>query len=161
MSLRSTNKPLLVGELNPYGADQRYALYPSPRRSAGGRLCYDVLGLLPMEYFRTYDRANLCTGKWSTPAAGSKAFDLEVQGYDRLILLGAKVSKAFSVPFLPFTVQDGKLVLPHPSGLCRLWNEPGAYERAREAVRGYLAVDENPTTTAGSGIHLAPESGER
>lgn len=26
------------------------------------------------------------------------------------------------------------LVLPHPSGLCRAWNEPGAAERARAAV---------------------------
>lgn len=54
-----------------------------------------------------------------------------------LVLLGAKVARAFEFnPFEPFTVADGgkTLVLPHPSGLCRMWNEAGTVERARALV---------------------------
>ena len=29
---------------------------------------------------------------------------------------------------------DAACILPHPSGLCRLWNEPGSVDRARAAV---------------------------
>lgn len=65
-----------------------------------------------------------------------------------LVLLGTKVSKAFDVAFQPFTTFriayvgcDNRqkaataIVLPHPSGLCRLWNEPGALDRAAEVLR--------------------------
>lgn len=33
------------------------------------------------------------------------------------------------------------ILLPHPSGLCREWNEPGAYERARELVKAVYPYD--------------------
>lgn len=59
-------------------------------------------------------------------------------------LLGAKVTRAFGFGFQPFTAWRHYLLgshttyvcLPHPSGLCRAWNEPGAYARARGALRG-------------------------
>jgi hypothetical protein len=138
-------KPLLVGELNPYGADPKHALFPYPERSAGGRLCHRILAMHRAEYLRSFDRVNLCVGKWSVPAARRRAFELR-QLRQPTILLGVKVCNAFLVHFRPFEVSGGCLVLPHPSGLCRLWNEPGAYERARTAVAAFLANTEKPLT---------------
>jgi hypothetical protein len=126
---------LLVGEVNPYQQTEveHYALYPYPERSAGGRLCRVILGLDPHLYLHSYARANLCSGKWSTPAAKARAEELlrEHPGDLPVVLLGAKVAEAFGQPFEPFT-REGRFVrLPHPSGLSRLWNDSGAFGRAR------------------------------
>ncbi len=153
-------KPLLVGELNPYGADPRYALFPYPERSAGGRLCHKILQTHRADYLRRFDRVNLCTGSWSLKEARLRAYTLwqerQQPGNDgKLILLGTKVAAAFAHHLTgdfgrPFeTVGAQVLVLPHPSGLCRLWNEPGAYERARDAVAAFIGTTEKPLTGNG------------
>lgn len=130
-------KPLLVGEANPYGADPYYALYCEPPTSAGGRLCRKVLGLEPREYLSRFDRANLCVGKWDVCMARSRAHELTRAPveHSHFVLLGAKVTRAFDVEFRPFTAHGMFVVLPHPSGLCRAWSEPGAFERARAVLR--------------------------
>jgi hypothetical protein len=126
---------LLVGELNPYqqAEVEHYALYPYPERSAGGRLCRVILGLDPHLYLRSYARHNLCSGKWSVPAARRAAAGL-VDRYPAtlpIVLLGARVAEAFGQPFEPFRRRGRFVQLPHPSGLSRLWNESGTFERAR------------------------------
>ena len=137
-------RPLFVGEDNPYGSNPRYALYPYPANSAGGRLCFKILELEMREYLKRYDRVNLCTGKWSIKAARLKVGELKkaLGPGQTYVLLGSKVCSAFDVPFEPFSIQwadgvqrDGAtIVLPHPSGLNRLGNEPGMFEKAREAL---------------------------
>lgn len=127
-------KPLLVGEQNPYGADPKFALYPLPENSAGGRLCHRVMGLSRREYLTRFDRVNLCAGKWSMKEARDRVAEIyERRGW--VVLFGAKVCRAFDFSFLPFTTRGRHVILPHPSGLCRAWNEPGAYERARACLR--------------------------
>lgn len=138
-------KPLLVGEVNPYGSRPKYALYPEPERATGDRLCRLVMGLEHDDYLERFDRANLCTGKWSAPAARSRAIDLIVEvGHHPIVLLGVKVAGAFGVDKAPFQVirhyiagaaPRTVVVLPHPSGLCRAWNVPGAFDRARAVLR--------------------------
>jgi hypothetical protein len=136
-------KPLLVGELNPYGLDPRYALFPKPERSAGGRLCYKILGYrFAAEYLKDFDRVNLCTGKWTVAAARERATELKCAPRPT-ILLGVKACNAFGVAFHPFRVTNNYLVLPHPSGLNRLWNEPGAFERARQAIADFVGRTES------------------
>lgn len=126
-------KPLIVGEANPYGQDPEYAMYPFPVNSAGGRLCRNVFGLEPREYLRRFDRANLCPMRWDRICA------IEVAKVIRQhspcgrwhVLCGSKVARAFE--FEPATAEDpivthyrdpdglgGYLVIPHPSGRCRL-----------------------------------------
>ncbi|HUT79289.1 MAG TPA: hypothetical protein VM285_16435 [Polyangia bacterium] len=132
-------KTLLVGEMNPYGADPAFALYPLPEHASGGRLAR-ILGLHPREYLRTFDRVNLCTGKWSMRTARGEANRLntlqESGRWDHMVLLGRKVCDAFCVRYEPFTSCGSYLVLPHPSGRCRAWSEAGAAERARALVLG-------------------------
>lgn len=135
---------LFVGERNPYGSDDYFALYPEPAGAAGARLC-EILGLSHREYLRRFDRINLLKRDWSLPAARRAAVRL---AHRRRILLGARVCAAHGVPFDPFNhfsigMDVWVLVLPHPSGRCRLWNGKGAVEKARAAV---LAFTERPFT---------------
>ena len=135
-------KILLVGEMNPYGADPDHALYCEPPHSAGGRLCRLVCQVHHRRYL-AFRRVNLCESRWSMIAARKKA--VEIRSWrDRpevVVLLGKKVQEAFGFPAAwnqPFAIRLGNLVdptyvlLPHPSGLCRVWNEPGAFEQARK-----------------------------
>lgn len=159
-------RPLLVGEANPYGSDERYALYPDPPNSAGGRLCFKVLGLTVKDYIRGFDRVNLCVRKWSNEEARQRAREIvsarsspssRLDGSEddierraghmgfpvrgTIVLFGAKVARAFgATEFRPFEIGHASgfltfVTLPHPSGRCLAWNEPGAYERARALLR--------------------------
>lgn len=139
-------KPLLVGEVNPYGTDQRYALYPEPENSAGDRLCRVIMGLTVREYLGRFERRNLCLGKWRDELARMMAVRIisrrsisNVLAPDStVVLLGAKVAKAFRVKFEPFSVSYEMgfpvAVLPHPSGRNLLWNESDAVVRARACL---------------------------
>jgi len=143
-------KPLLVGEANPYGNDPRFALYPYPERASGHRLAVLVMGMEPRQYIRAFDRVNLCPERWSVGVARERADAVKADPSHRVIvLLGSKVAAAFGVKYEPFTVHElwpGFLsppclakkrfvVLPHPSGLCRAWNEPGSFDKARRVLR--------------------------
>lgn len=132
-------KPLtlvFVGELNPYGTDPRFALYHLPRRASGNRL-REHLGLFDSTY-EHLEKVNLCTGRWSMKAARAATSKIMVK-YDRIVLLGAKAREAFKGPE-PFILYNpgganSFLTLPHPSGLNRLWDVPGARERARSVMQ--------------------------
>jgi uracil-DNA glycosylase len=132
---------LIVGELNPYGQDQRYALYHWPRHASGNRL-REHLGLTDQQYVRLR-KMNLCTGKWTKEAAHAGAMlELHLRKWDVIVMLGKKVREAFDqkIPFFTATeVPTGTrlISLPHPSGLNRLWNEPDARSKARALVRQY------------------------
>jgi hypothetical protein len=130
-------KPLLVGESNPYGSSPAFALYPSPQGCTGHRLCHLIMALDEDDYLERFDRANLCVGKWSVPKAREAALALSLKHDDGVIvLLGAKVCTGFGLPFRPFeAVGPNRVVLPHPSGLNRMWGEPDAFERARAVLR--------------------------
>jgi hypothetical protein len=133
------SKPLFIGELNPYGADPEFALYPSPPGCSGDRLCRVVLGLDPDEYLERFARTNLCAGKWSLPAARARAREIKIAmsrgDFSVVVLLGAKVAAAWGVKFLPFVMTRRALVLPHPSGRNTRWNSPGEVAMARQALR--------------------------
>lgn len=148
-------RPLLVGEANPYGSDPRYALYPEPERSAGGRLCRLIMRLTVKQYIGSFDRANLCAQKWSIREARLTAHRLLGDPAPRaaIVLFGAKVCSAFGVKFDPFSVGASGVgcplvILPHPSGRNLIWNDLGSFDRARAALRegGVLAkvTDEDP-----------------
>jgi hypothetical protein len=126
---------LLVGESNPYGNDPHFALYPSPERSAGYRLCVLIFEMQRKDYLELFDRCNLCVGLWSMRRARKKAATLA----DRwAILCGAKVARAFGHEFRPLEVIGDHLIIPHPSGLSRAWNEPDAMKKVRDAMRAFV-----------------------
>lgn len=128
-----------MGEVNPYFGrheDSGYALWPDPPGSSGHRLCHYVLGLPEGEYLESFDRSNLCDLRWSVREARGRAREILARGAP-VVALGAKVARAFGAAFTPFAyypLGPGVYVLPHPSGLCRLWNEPGVRARARSLL---------------------------
>lgn len=131
-------KPLIVGELNPFDGDPRYALFPYALSSSGSRLCA-ILGLCERDHLRRFDRANLCTGTWDAEPARAMARRILRQRRRVLILLGEKVATAFFGEFEAFSVGHllgtSIVMLPHPSGLNRMWNAVNAASKARRALR--------------------------
>ena len=145
---REVPRVLLVGEDNPRGSDPRMALFFLPREASGNRLRV-VLGLSDVDYMRRCARVNLCAGRWSDREARERAQIIREANLARLaqipwtgevaILLGSKVRRALDGPpaFEVVIPERGPVLvgLPHPSGRCLVWNEPGARARAREACR--------------------------
>jgi hypothetical protein len=131
-------KPIIVGESNPYGGDDTYALYPAPDGCSGHRLCCLILAMSRRDYLDSFERVNLLRGKWGVPMARRAADDLSGTPNKRFILLGSKVAAAFGLSFVPFGSASwrgsGFAMLPHPSGRCRLWAGPNAIQSARRAV---------------------------
>lgn len=141
---------LVVGEVNPFGANPRLALFPRPRQSSGGRL-RTIMGLGEADYFLHLDRANLCDGWWLDWKAAEQISRLMMSIVrpgtpTAVVLLGRRVSDAFGsglspamIGIPPFWVHyrhDVTVVtLPHPSGRCRAWNNPGMAEKARILLR--------------------------
>lgn len=146
-------RPWLIGENNPYqnpGADptHRFDLYPEPRGATGDRLCRLVFGMQKTDYLRAFVRRDLLEGKWTLKKARAAAEQVLIEsGTTPLILLGSKVSAAFGLKYIPYSSIDHgtangirtAVILPHPSGLNPAWNEPGAYQRARDLVLPLLA----------------------
>lgn len=138
--------PLIVGEDNPLSRDPKYALFCAPRNSAGWRLCHLVMGLHRWRYLKL-PRVDLCKGKWSMPEARDHAAYLlsgsgcgDDAAPSVFVLLGRKVTTAFEQPLGPFETRRFPngftyIALPHPSGRCRVWQEPGAFERTRALLR--------------------------
>lgn len=132
-------RPLIVGEHKPYGSDPQYAIYPLPENSAGGRLCSVILGMQRTEYLRAFNRVNLCSDKWSMPAARQRALQLMQDRGGTHILLGRKVASAYGLATLEaLTCRETTaprsmkfLLIPHPSGLNRFWNAPDSVTRVR------------------------------
>ncbi len=132
-------KIVLVGMNNPYNLDPKYALYPHPPQSAGGRLFKMMRevsdGLTMSEYAHIFDRINLVRGDWSRPHAATEAAVLvRKQGYRdrRVVMLGEEVRAAFGRAGAEFPhpqfqwaemSRKGKWAhIPHPSGRSRAWN---------------------------------------
>jgi hypothetical protein len=140
----------IVGEVNPYGADPQFALYPDPPQSAGSRMQRLVAALDRRTYICGLARYNLCVGRWSVPEAREAARQLREDPLTEVVvLLGRKVAGVFwaGSPPPPFSAAPlvrrldrasptiTAVMLPHPSGLCRVWNEPDAFDRARQLLR--------------------------
>jgi hypothetical protein len=131
-------KPLLVGELNPYGVDPRYALYPLPRGASGDRL-RNIFDMSVVEYIGKFERTNLCVGEWSIEEAREKARVIKAsKEWSVIILLGAKVCKAFGLHYKPLVREGRYLILPHPSGRNLMWNSPDCVMQARRMVKSVL-----------------------
>lgn len=129
---------ILVGELNPYAVDPRYALFDLPVHAAGWRLRTTILQVDRRTYF-SFDRVNLCTGRWSVQTARLEAARIAAMDHDVIVMLGRKVASAFAKQDMPAFTREGRFIaLPHPSGRCREWNVPGAILRAQEILREAL-----------------------
>lgn len=132
---------ILVGE-QPSGSENG----DGPIAGRAGRR---LAGLLSVSWdsYLSLDRRNLLrnAGRWDPAAARETAAEIDALPADVvLVLLGRKVQGAFGLAGFPqFTVARtpaGKraYLLPHPSGRCRVWNDPRAAQTARRFLRPAL-----------------------
>ena len=102
------------------------------------------------QYLRAFCRTNLLEHgeRWGARRARERAARvLDAFPAERYVLLGSRVAAAFGLPYAPFTVTTSYgrehlrhfLVLPHPSGRCRAWNDPRAASAARGAFERFAA----------------------
>lgn len=135
---------VLVGEMNPYGSHPRHALFDEPPNSAGGRLRRRILGMRSEDYL-ALARYNLCVGAWDLARARERAREITASHPgDAIVMLGRKVAGAFDRSGMgafeveivrTFFQANSFVALPHPSGRCLVWNEPGSIPRARSLLR--------------------------
>lgn len=133
-------KTLLVGE-----APARTTVGARPFTGRTGDRLAELAGL---ERLRDgFDAVNLLD-RWPGPAGPKgSAFPLALARpaaealrprirRRRVILVGRRVASAFRLASLPYLTWEGQVaVLPHPSGVCRWWNEPENVELAAEFLR--------------------------
>lgn len=143
-----------MGMNNPYGADERYALYPESRRAAGDRLCRVILGMDKHDYMRSFIRRNTMEGAWRLSEAKVSAVSVfkELPPGAVVVLLGQQVWQAWKAvdparlgdsraTWIPFRIQEDEtqdltyVLFPHPSGLSKLWNDKSNITLARSTLR--------------------------
>lgn len=125
------NHLTIVGECDPRGGE------PLDRRQPGrsGARLASILGLPAAEYDASR-RMNLCRVAWSRPEASATWSAAAAAGV--VVVLGRRAASVVSPGAGPFSVTTvGQLVvvcLPHPSGLCRVWNDRANFNRARRLL---------------------------
>lgn len=126
-------RAVIVGMNNPHSARPESALLPYPAGVAGHRLwamTHEVCGVSRAEYCRMTVRVNLVDARrWDPIAARERWEALQTMLRDRrVVILGRS---ALAVAHLPRTTPASWqrtenfewCYLPHPSGLCREYNE--------------------------------------
>lgn len=131
-------KPLIVGESpNPSVNTTHSVLDPRVPNGSGARLA-NIMGLTTDEFVHKFSRVNICIAKFDKSAARNNALVLKSSSlYEKFVLLGKNVAESFGFKYEPFTVKRSRayfVILPHPSGKCRIWNAPESFNMARKAL---------------------------
>lgn len=116
--------PLLLGLDNPHSDNPRAALLPRPAGSAGHRL-FLMSGLSWREYRRSFERANACDIKSLRILEDRYVVVLGRDAW-RVIIAGAGVF--FEERLFP-ELRSVIILVPHPSGRNRFYNEPANQDR--------------------------------
>lgn len=121
-----------------------------PLEGAADRLG-PLLGITPALFINRYARINL-NAQWIGKAGKGDVFDI-AEGYTstkvllrgswtHYVLLGQKVAQCFGIKSDPCTAVEAInkhfLLLPHPSGINRWWNDAENRSRASAKMREFL-----------------------
>jgi uracil-DNA glycosylase len=108
-----------------------------------GRRLATMLNITLAQFARRYARRNLSSGThWDEQESRSGAWQA-TRGCTRVVLLGSRVRRAFgfeAVSALDVATKDGKrfLMLPHPSGRNRWYNDARNTARAAAVLREFV-----------------------
>lgn len=154
-------RPLLLAMNNPQSPRPEHALYPHPEGCAGHRLWTMLheagvragIAISKLDYLTRFDRRNLVSASvWSAADARRAAGGvLDAAGGRTLAVLGAATLKALQLPRRPWGVLSYSassarpndlftyVLLPHPSGRCREYNDEAMRRLAGDVLlRMYL-----------------------
>jgi hypothetical protein len=153
-------RTVLLGINNPLSDDDRSALFPAPVNCTGWRLWQMLRDALPesppgrADYTRSFDRRNVLHARaWSKKEARAAGAAL-LPGLEgrRVVVLGVQTLAALGLPRRQWGEWSEQAVtdlvseadacaefclLPHPSGLCREYNDP-----AVRALAGRVLAEE-------------------
>lgn len=142
----SPPRALVVGENPGENTHPDLPLFPWPETSSAGRLM-KMSDLTPAQYLGHLYRRNLCDtrGEYRRIDAKHRARELLTALFDmppqfRVILCGSKVATAFGVDVgfwqpVRLTSRQTAVVIPHPSGMNRVYNTSSARRMTREWMR--------------------------
>jgi len=76
-------------------------------------------------------------GEWDAAEARRVADALSqlVERYDAVLAFGRRACDALGIEYAPCQLRGKYLPLPHPSGRCRLWNDPATHDAVRKAMK--------------------------
>lgn len=144
---------LIIGENPGKQTHPELPLFPWPERSSAGRLL-EMSGMTGGQYLGGLYRRNLCDtkGKWERDLAEKRARVMITVLFDmpkdlRVVLCGKRVAKAFGYRDYEFwrpgvlESRQRYVVIPHPSGLNRLYNDRENRARTRAVMR-WAAIGE-------------------
>ena len=137
-------KPVLLGMNNPHSASPVHALYPTPIGATGHRI-FEMLReaarrsnvkVTSIGYIEAFDRINLLNAVRGDPKEAKENVHngLPLLKNRKVVVLGRKTAFAVGIK-RPFNTHffdhiDFKYCLiPHPSGLCREYNDPAVVRR--------------------------------
>jgi hypothetical protein len=135
-----TRRPILVGESNPYPCSPLAPDFPNSSGARLLRMINEVATMYPSEYEHAFDRRNLCRRQWSDKVAEDQAVKIHrtLRHGDVVVVLGHKVRRAMRLPRdLKRKIIGGVTFywVPHPSGLNRIYNDPGTRRRVGRLLR--------------------------
>ena len=138
--MRVARRIVVVGMTNPQSRDPEHALHTQPTGCTGHRLWQLAAarsGISEAEWLEMTDRRNLCLDEWDRTQAWESAREMTPDLEDKVtVLLGADVAGSFTNSTLPGICQWGRrygtpprpakpwVLIPHPSGLNRWYNDP-------------------------------------
>lgn len=145
---------LIVGQNPGPNTHPDLPLFPWPDGSSAGRLLA-MSGLTAGQYLGSLYRRNLVDDwQWSRAAAARRARSIVTALFDmpkslRVVLCGAKVARAFDLqtePWIPTTLPSRQrcVMVPHPSGLNRVYNEESARLTTGAWLRWVVGDGEEP-----------------
>lgn len=155
------DRTIILGMNNPYSTDQKYALFPSPEKSAGYRLYAmlrdraeeEGLTITRKDYIDAFDRRNLLpSSRWNYSQGRTAGMEFMDANYRRnIIALGRDVERCLGIRRAERGVWKMHYhlphptcvcVVPHPSGLCQDYNDPEVRRAVGDVLlRQYRRVD--------------------
>lgn len=144
----------ILGERPGPNTDPSVALYPHTSTGAAARLAR-LLKLNTAEYLVNTSRLNAVDDKSSTASAEARLRVeefLQRAGSEPFLVLGKSAIKAMPVRYRKMAfgdIIDNVLLLPHTSGVNRVWNDPAFTAEMQRIAREF--VHEQRSSTARSG----------
>lgn len=139
-------KALIVGEAPSRTGDPRLVL-----RGRAGRFLEQLAGLEEGQLPQAADLMNLLDlypgERFPFSKAKARADHIRRLSYDRIVLLGRNVIKCFGIDekasLLSLVNKDERsyLLMPHPSGRCRVWNDPQLWQWGKVMMGAFVFVE--------------------